>query len=423
MIFRKAAGRAGVQLPQPQILTLDNPNGWLTGSDGSAVSETSAMKISAVYGAVQYICDFVAALPIYVYDRHSRKRVEDHRLSHLLRLRPNEAQTPSDLSRFLTRCLVLKGNAYSYIVRDPSSGFPIERLPLLPGYVEVLPDDGKLWYLYTDPNSGELFRLPSCDVTHYKLDSADGIIGESVLRHAARTIRRAESADIYESSVYQNNSRPGGVLETDADLSGDSKVPDPNREGKFLSKKENVRRAWENSHMGTNALRVAVLDNNLKYKEIKLDAYDESFVSSKEVSIADIARFFMVPLHAVMAGKQSYSSNEQNSLEFIQGRGLAILKTMEEEDSYKLLPDSELRNGLWIKHNLEGRLRGDTASRAAFYRTMREIGAYSVNDIMALEDREDVPGGDTRLGSLNYVPLDRFDELSSARNTDKKVEL
>ena len=47
---------------------------------------------------------------------------------------------------------------------------------------------------------------------------------------------------------------------------------------------------------------------------------------------------------------------------------------------------------------------------------MREIGPYSVNDVRALEDLPDVPGGDTRNASLNYIPLERFDELSMARN-------
>jgi len=422
-IFRKSAKEKQAQVvPQPTILTLDSPAGWLTGSDESTVGTTAAMKISAVYGAVQYLCDFVASLPVYVYERTTRKHVDAHRLTYLLRIRPNEAQTPSDLKRYLTRCLVLRGNAYSFLLRDMSSGHVVQRIPLHPDQMQVFTYGGELRYLYTDPDSGLQYRLNSTDVTHYKLDSPDGIVGESVLKYAARTIRRAEAADKYESAIYQNNSKPGGVLETDTDLSGPSKVVDPGDETKFLSKKENVRRAWEQAHRGANALRVAVLDNGLKYREIKLDAYDASFVSSKEVSIADIPRFFMVPLHALMAGKQSYSSNEQNSLEFVQGRGLAMLKMIEEEDSYKLLLDSELQKGLWIKHNLDGRLRGDTASRANFYRTMRDIGAYSVNDIMQLEDREDVPGGDVRLGSLNYVPLERFEDLSVARNTDKRVE-
>lgn len=423
MIFRKATkASAAAVSSSPQILTLDNPAGWVLG-DSDTVTADAAQKISAVYGAVQYICDFISALPVYVYDRSTRTRVEKHRLTNVLSVRPNEAQTPSDFQRYLTRSLLLRGNGYAYNYRDPSSGYVVERIPLSPACMQPIRMEGKLRYLYTNPTSGELFCLDPADVTHYKLDSENGYTGVSVLKYAAKTLIRAKDAEEYESAIYRNNARPGGVLQTDTDLAGLSDVPDPNDKTRKLTKKENVRRAWERVHGGgANAFRVAVLDNGLKYQAIKLDTFDESFVSAKDVSIADIARFFGVPLHALMTGKQSFQSNEQNSLEFVQGRGLAIVRMMEEEDSYKLLLDSELAKRFWIKRNMEGRLRGDTAARATFYRTMHDIGAYSVNDILALEDKPKVPGGDVRLASLNYVPLDKFEELSMARNLNKEVE-
>lgn len=427
MIFgkkKKAAKGATIPIAASggSFLTLDSPEGWLVGAD-DAVASSAALKISAVFGAVQYICDFVSALPVYVYDRHTRGRIEQHHLANLLRLRPNEAQTPSDFSRFLIRSLLLRGNGYAYNYRSPSTGRVVERIPLFADYMTVKILDGHLRYLYTHPDTGELYCLSPQDVTHYKMDSDNGYEGVSVLKYAAQTIHRAQAASDYESSVYKNNARPGGVLETEADLGGYSDVPDPKDPTRMLTRKENLRRAWERAHGGgVNAFRVAILDNGLKYTPIKIDAYDTSFVQSKDVSIADIARFFGVPLHALMTGKQSYASNEQNSLEFAQGRGLAILRMLEEEDSYKLLVDSELAKGLWIKRNLDGRLRGDTAARASFYRTMHDIGAYSVNDILALEDKQDVKGGDVRLASLNYVPLDKFEEISTARNMNKEVE-
>lgn len=423
MILRKAAKpAAGALAGSPDVLTLDNPAGWLLGESGS-VSADAAQKISAVYGAVQYICDFVSALPVYVYDRSTRSRVEGHHLTRVLSVRPNEAQTPSDFSRLLTRSLLLRGNAYAYNYRDPSSGRVVERIPLQSDCVTLRRIDGALRYFYTNPDTGMLYCLEPMDITHYKMDTDTGYTGVSVLKYAAQTVRRAQDADKYESAVYRNNSHPGGVLQTDSDLAGPSDVPDQLNPGRMLTRKENVRRAWERAHGGgENAFRVAVLDNGLKYQAIKLDAFDESFVAAKDISISDIARFFGVPLHALMTGKQSFESNEQNSLEFVQGRGLAILRMMEEEDSYKLLLDSELDKRYWIKRNLDGRLRGDTAARATFYRTMHDIGAYSVNDILKLEDKPDVPGGDVRLASLNYVPLDKFEELSVARNLNKEVE-
>lgn len=396
-----------------QLLTLDNPKGWLHGEDAELVTSTEALKLSAVYCAVDYVCNFIAALPVYVYDRSKRQRVANHALMELLTLRPNEAQTPADFKRMMTRHLELRGNAYAYIRRNPATAQPIELLPLLPDYVQIGSVAGELTYFYTHPTTGTLYRLYPADVLHYKGNSNDGYRGESVLKYAARTLRIARASAQYEEAVYQHGAHPSGVLETEADLSGPSSVPDPKKPGQFLSKKENIRRAWENVHGGAvNAFRTAVLDVGLSYKPITVSSFDAQFIAARDVTVADIARFFGVPLHALMSGKQSYQSNEQNALEFVQGKGLAMIRAMEEEDSYKLLLGSDLGKNLWIKRNFEARLRGDSAARAAFYKTLWEIGAFSANDINQLEDRPDVPGGDNRMARLDSVPLDKFREIS-----------
>lgn len=93
----------------------------------------------------------------------------------------------------------------------------------------------------------------------------------------------------------------------------------------------------------------------------------------------------------------------------------------EEEQTYKLLTDSELKKGLEIRINMMAELRGDAASRANWYRTMRDTGVLSVNEIRALEDLPFIDGGDTHYASLNYVPLSEFVELSRQRAAGKET--
>lgn len=421
MIFTKG-GRKPVKSAAPsKILTLDSPKGWIP-EDG-ALTDSAALNLSAFYCGVQYICDFVSSLPMYVWNGNARERVDDYKLNYLLTVRPNDYQSPSTWKRYMMRSVLLRGNAYAYIVRDPATARPKELLPLAADHMTVKLIENQLQYLYTMPRTGTLYAIDPEDVLHYLADGDNGYEGVSIVKYAAKTLQRAASADQYETAVYTNNARPGGILHTDADIGGYSEVPDPEHPGEFLTVKENIRRAWERAHGGgANAFRVAILDNGLKYEPIKLDAFDTSFVTAKDISVADIARFLGVPLHCLQAGKQSYSSNEQNALEFVQGRGMAIIRAIEEENSYKLLLDSELANSYRIKFNLDGRLRGDTAARAQYYKAMREVGAYSANDILRLEDKPDVEGGDVHYASLNYVPLEDFKELSLARNmTDKSM--
>ena len=86
------------------------------------------------------------------------------------------------------------------------------------------------------------------------------------------------------------------------------------------------------------------------------------------------------------------------------------------------LRGADLGKNLWIKRNFEARLRGDSASRAAFYKSLWDMGVLSPNDINRLEDRPDVPGGDVRMARLDSVPLENFREISLANARNKSVE-
>ena len=217
----------------------------------------------------------------------------------------------------------------------------------------------------------------------------------------------------YEQALYENGGRPSGVLKAATDLSGRVKLPD----GTEIGMKDAIRREWDKIHAGPgNGFRTAVLDLGMEYQPIAMSNSDAQFVENKAVTIADISRFFGVPLYKLGEGKQSYSSNEQNSIEFCVNTIQPIVTQMEFEETDKLLTLSDRRRGLEVRHNMMALLRGDTNSRGTWYRTMREIGALSVNDILALEDMPPVPGGDTRYSSLNYIPLEDFRELSRARN-------
>lgn len=166
----------------------------------------------------------------------------------------------------------------------------------------------------------------------------------------------------------------------------------------------------------SNAHRVAILDLGLDYKPLAASNRDAQFVENKQMSIVDISRYFGVPLYKLNEGKQAYGSNEQNAIEYVTGTLHPIITQYEEEQSYKLLTATDLGK-YEIRINMMAELKGDTASRAAWYRAMSELSVFCPDDICALEDIPNVPGGHLRRASLNYVPLDLWEELSRSRNS------
>ena len=164
-----------------------------------------------------------------------------------------------------------------------------------------------------------------------------------------------------------------------------------------------------------NAQRIAVLDMGLDYKPLAISNRDAQFVEQSNLSVEDLARVFGVPLYKLQAEKQSYSSNEQNAIEYVVGTLHPNATIWEQELAYKLLIPQDMERGLRIRGNLMAELRGDFNARGTWYQHMRDNGAFSVNDIRALEDMPNVAGGDEHYASLNYVPLQDWRELSRQR--------
>lgn len=381
-------------------------------------SASFARKLSAVDRCIEILSDSMSKMPNYVYDTKTRDRIELPVLG-LLNLRPNEAMTPSVRKKFLETSRLEGGNGYDWIIRDPRTFEPIELIPLHHSLVTPWRTvQGEVRYTVTHPFSGEPMVLPSTDICHYKGMTRNGLIGISVLRRAAEVIAEGQAAQQYNRSYYENGGQPNGILKTEADLGG--VVPDPNNPGKQIGKKEILRNEWERIHAGPkNSHRIAILDFGLDYKPLAASNKDAQFLENKEMSIRDIARFFGVPLYKLGEGKQAYGSNEQNSIEYVVGTLHPIVGQYREEQTWKLLTTSQIRDGLKIGINMMAELQGDTQSRANWYKIMREIGGFSVNDILALEDMPEVDGGDERLASLNYVPLRLWAELSKNRNGGK----
>lgn len=346
MIFDKA-----IRAPRnetAEILTVNDASGWRVGAD---TGKLSAMKLSAVNRCVECLTDSMSKMPLFVMDENTKERKYNHPLMPLLERRPNEAMTPAVYKKLMETNRLLGGNGYAVIYRSGLNARPVELLPLPQELVQPRFDDnGRLWYICQNPLTGERRRISQWDVIHYKAFTADGIHGVSVLSRAAEVVATGRMMQQYEGSFYGKNARPSGVLTVDGSLEQPAK--------------DKVRAEWEKIHSGANnAFRIAVLDLGLKYQPIALSQHDAQFVESKAVTVEDIARFFGVPLYKLMAGKQSYNSNEQNSTDYVNGTLSPNVTQCDQEDTYKLLFDSEINAGLKLRRNMMAELKGDTQAR------------------------------------------------------------
>ena len=367
---------------------------------GKAVTEHSAMQMTAVYACVRILSEAIAGLPLHLYRYNGdggKEKAVTHPLYLLLHDEPNPEMSSFVFRETLMTHLLLWGNAYAQVIRN-GKGEVIALYPLMPNRMTVDRDSqGQLYYSYQMSNSdaptmpgGTVILNPS-DVLHVPGLGFDGLVGYSPIAMAKNAIGLAIATEEYGARFFANGATPGGILEYPG------VIKDPDR----------VRESWNKGFGGSqNAGKVAILEQGMKYTPIAPE--QAQFLETRKFQINEIARIFRVPPHMVGdLEKSSFSNIEQQSLEFVKYT-LDPWVVRWEQSIQRTLLTAEEKKQYFVKFNLEGLLRGDYKSRMEGYAAGINNGFMSVNDVRRLEDWDLVPdtlGGNLHMVNGNMVPL------------------
>lgn len=389
---------------KPQNRTAGSSYSFFMGgsTSGKAVTERSAMQMTAVYSCVRILAEAVAGLPLHLYrynDSGGKEKAVDHPLYRLLHDEPNPEMSSFIFRETLMTHLLLWGNAYSQIIRN-GKGEVLALYPLMPNRMTVDRDErGQLYYKYTPTSDdaptmeGSTVVLSSRDVLHIPGLGFDGLVGYSPIAMAKNAIGMAIACEEYGAKFFANGAQPGGVLEHPGT------IKDPQR----------VRESWQSTFGGSgNANKIAVLEEGMKYTPISISPEQAQFLETRKFQINEIARIFRVPPHMVGdLEKSSFSNIEQQSLEFVKYT-LDPWLIRWEQTLYRTLFSEKEKEKYFFKFNVEGLLRGDYATRMSGYATARQNGWMSTNDIRELENLDRIPaedGGDLYLINGNMTKL------------------
>lgn len=371
-------------------------------TSGKAVTERSAMQMTAVYSCVRILAEAIAGLPLHLLDESdgtAKRKATEHPLYRVLHDEPNTEMTSFIFRETLMTHLLLWGNAYAQIIRN-GRGEVVGLYPLMPSRMSVDRDERKqLVYQYLvgtdEPNvkNGGLVTLTSRDVLHIPGLGFDGLVGYSPIAMAKNAIGMAIACEEYGATFFANGAAPGGVLEHPGI------IKDPER----------VRQSWNATFGGAaNANKIAVLEEGMRYTPISISPEQAQFLETRKFQLDEIARIFRIPPHMVGdLDKSSFSNIEQQSLEFVKYTLDPWVVRWEQALQRALLTDKEKAH-LTIHFNVDGLLRGDYESRMNGYATARQNGWMSANDIRALENLDRIPeeeGGDLYLINGNMTKL------------------
>ena len=365
-------------------------------ASGQSVNQASSLNYSAVWSAVRAISEGVAALPLQLFKRNpdgGRDKLTSDPLYAILHDSPNPEMGSLIFRETLMGHVLTWGNGYAEIEKD-GRGNVIGLWPLRPDVCQPVRDDnGDLYYQY-----GNIIFMPD-EILHIKGLGFDGIKGYSVITNAKESIGLGLALENYGASFFGNGAKPSGVISVPGKLNAEA-----------IS---NMRKSWEEMHSSSkNSHRVAILQNGVTYQSIGIAPDDAQWVGSRSFQLQEIARWFRIPASKLGdTSGASYSSLEQDNLNFLQETLRPWLIRWEQEIKMKLISDSDI----YAEHNQDALLRGDSASRSAFYASALSWGWMNRNEVRSLENLPSTgPEGDSFMTPKNMDPTFGPDQTAQA---------
>jgi HK97 family phage portal protein len=361
---------------------------------GEHVTPESSKAVASAYRAGNILSDDVAKMPFQMFIRQGENITQiepdgfTRNIPYLLEVSSNLWQwTPFQFKKAAIQWQIYWGNAY------------IWQPPIWPRQLLILPadvtfpvlnmDDGSLWYSTTFANGTKQY-IPGVEILHLMINpDRTGFMGRGVIHYARETIGRHLGAHKTQAKFYGQGLNPAGYISVSGtlDKTGRKEVRDAYGE------------AMESSE---NAYKLAVFDSRVtKFETITMKPTDAQFLESINANDHDIANFYGIPEYKLNSGKQAYSSNEQQNLDYLSTSLDPYLVQWEQAARIKWLPLDQQGN-TYFKFIREALLRTDAQTRAGLNEVLIRSGQRTPNECREKDDYPGYPDGDKFHMSSNY---------------------
>lgn len=358
---------------------------------GVNVTHEGAEQVAAIWACMDVIASALSSSDWNVYggvrDADNKEHLVNDSLQYILNTRMNSEMTAQAGKRAIALAAVGHGNGYAEIERD-MAGRIIALWPISPSRVEPRRDTetGRLFYRVTQEMGGGWVDMDPEDLFIVRGASLVGFAGDDAIRRAIQTVATAIAIDQYAGAFFGNGAQLGTIF------TYKGKMADPERE----RLKDQIRQR----HQGVrNAFQFGLFDGAGEWdiKSTGVDAEKSQLIEVKHLSVEEICRWFRVPPHKIAHLLRATNNNiEHQGLEFSRDALRPWKKEIEQEADYKLVPYRGPSK--FIEIDVDWAEQGDYKSRAEAYAILRNMGAFSANDVLRkLGENTIGPAGDIRI--------------------------
>jgi HK97 family phage portal protein len=342
-----------------------------------------------IFSVISRLANTFSSLPIKLYQNYDLKM---NQAADVVINNPNQNMTSFECFNKIEVSRNETGNGYAVITRDIRMQ-PEKLLPIDSSYVTPFlnTDDNELWYQVMGDNGTYYFH--NINMLHVKhITGTSRWAGINPLNVLKNTLEYDKA--VQEFSLSEMQKKDSFILEYGTNV-------DKEKRQRII---DDFKRFYqENGGILFQEPGVKVTDLDRKY-------FASDTLASERITRSRVANVFNVPVSFLNDTEgQSFSSNEQMMIQFVQMTLTPIVRQYEQELNRKFLTEADRKAGLYFKFSLGGLLRGDTAARTAFYQAMIRSGGMSPDEVRQLEDLPPKGGNASKLwvsGDLYPIDMD-----------------
>ncbi|PCD66806.1 phage portal protein [Rhizobium phaseoli] len=371
------------------------------------VTIDNALRVPAVWAAVAFLSRTLAALPRHAYrdTKDGAKRVGG-RLETVVNAAPNDSIGSFGFWQWFWQQVFTGGRGLAYIERTPQG---IDSLwPMDPAKTTIKRAGLKIVYEFEGKTyeAGDVIDVPfmrrSCGLKHY-----------GPINQASKAIQLAIAMNDYGSNFFAGGGVPPLALE-----------------GPLPAGAEAMKRAQADIKRSVDAAKNAdepifPIPAGYKLSPVGIDPAKGQMVEARRFQAEEIARVYQLPpvflqdlTHGTMA------NTEQQNLMLVQHLIGQWAKALEDELNLKFF--GRTGGSRYVRHVLDGLMRGDFATRMDGLAKAVQNALLTPNEARALDDRPAMPHGDdlflqgatAPLGTATYGQQNKAGPQSTANDNE-----
>ena len=340
---------------------------------GETITREKAMTLPAVSSAVDLITGAIATLPIRLYRRENGRTqsIPDDGRLRLLNADTGDALDAFQMKKAMVEDYLLGKGGYAYIRRDGNDVTGL--FYVQDDAIGVLKNEDPIFKEFVLTVNGRQFR--PYDFIKLLRNTKDGASGVGLTVEVAKALETA-----YQTLLYQlGNVRSGG-----------SKRGFLKAQRKLGQEEINIlKRAWAKLYEN-NEENVIVLNNGLEFQEASATSVEMQLNESKRTLADEIAAIFHV--------SDDFGTTYKKAI-------YPIIKAFETSLNRDLLLETE-KDSLYFAFDTKELIKADVAERFNAYRTAKETGFLTINEIREMENLNTVEGMDVVNVGLSAVLYD-----------------